>query len=129
MQTSPSILLVEDQILVARAEKLQLEEYGYNVYHVTSGGAAIKFLEANVLSVDLILMDIDLGPGMDGLHAAITILESRDIPLVFLSSHTDKAMIEKTETISPYGYVVKSSEIDVLDAAIKMALDLSKTKK
>lgn len=115
--------------MVARAEKLQLEEYGYNVYHVTSGGAAIKFLEANVLSVDLILMDIDLGPGMDGLHAAITILESRDIPLVFLSSHTDKAMIEKTETISPYGYVVKSSEIDVLDAAIKMALDLSKTKK
>ena len=74
--------------------------------------------------IDLVLMDIDLGKGMDGTQAAKAILEHRDIPILFLSSHTESDVVEKTEKITSYGYVVKNSSITVLDASIKMAFKL-----
>nr|WP_208652356.1 hypothetical protein [Leptospira kemamanensis] len=61
---------------------------------------------------------------IEGTEAAKIILEKTDIPLIFLSSHTEKEIVTKTEGITSYGYVVKSSTITVLDASIKMALKL-----
>ena len=58
--------------------------------------------------------------GIDGTEAARRILASRDVPVVFVSSHNEPAIVAKTEGISSYGYVVKSAGITVLDAAIKM---------
>lgn len=69
-------------------------------------------------------MDIDLGSGIDGTQTAALILAERDIPIVFLSSHTAPEVVEKTEKITSYGYVVKNSNIAVLDASIKMAFKL-----
>ena len=69
-------------------------------------------------------MDIDLGPGIDGTEAARQIREYRELPIVFLSSHTEPEIVERTEKITSYGYVVKSSSITVLDASIKMAFRL-----
>jgi PAS domain S-box-containing protein len=69
-------------------------------------------------------MDIDLGEGMDGTEVARAILQDHDIPVVFLSSHIEKEVVEKTEKITSYGYVVKNTGITVLDASIKMAFKL-----
>ncbi len=69
-------------------------------------------------------MDIDLGRGIDGTDAAALILKDKDLPVVFLSSHTEPEIVNKTEKITSYGYVVKSSSITVLDASIKMAFKL-----
>lgn len=69
-------------------------------------------------------MDIDLGPGMDGTEAAKEIQKIRDIPIVFLSSHIEKAIVDRTEAITSYGYVVKNTGITVLAASIKMAFRL-----
>ncbi|MDA8427495.1 MAG: PAS domain S-box protein, partial [Treponema sp.] len=79
--------------------------------------------------IDLILMDIDLGKGMGGTEAARLILASNDIPILFLSSHTEPDIVTKTEEITNYGYVVKSSTFTVLDASIKMALKLFAAKR
>jgi len=117
------ILLVEDQALIAFTEKAVLEKYGYKVSIVETGETAVETIE-NDLDIDLVLMDIDLGPGIDGTEAARQILEFRDLPIVFLSSHTEPEIVEKTEKITSYGYVVKSSSITVLDASIKMAFRL-----
>ena len=118
-----TILLVEDEIITAIAEKMTLEKYGYVVITVNTGEQAVElFTKDNV--IDLILMDIDLGAGIDGTQAAEIILKDRDIPVVFLSSHTEPEVVEKTEKITSYGYVVKSSSITVLDASIKMAFKL-----
>ena len=62
-----------------------------------------------ILHLDLILMDIDLGKGMDGTEAAQIILHNREIPIVFLSNHTEKEIVNKTEKITSYGYVVKNA--------------------
>ncbi len=118
------ILLVEDEALIAMAEKQQLAHVGYVVDHVLTGEAAIASALDADSRPDLILMDIDLGKGIDGTEAARRILNEVDIPVVFLSSHTEPEVVEKTEKITSYGYVVKNSVITVLDASIKMALRL-----
>lgn len=118
-----NILLVEDEILIAMAKQQELEKYGYTVQHVNTGEKAVARINANN-DIDLILMDIDLGKGIDGTEAAELILKDNDIPIVFMSSHTESDVVEKTERITSYGYVVKSSSITVLDVSIKMAFKL-----
>ncbi|MCC5814179.1 MAG: PAS domain S-box protein, partial [Leptospira sp.] len=119
-----NILLVEDDILIALLEIKQLENYGYSVKHLPSGEMAIDCISENLYPVDLILMDIDLGLGMDGTKTAENILKLREIPIIFLSSHIEPELVEKTEKITSYGYVVKNSGITILDTSIKMAFKL-----
>lgn len=123
-----NILLVEDEMILAMSEKMQLEKHGYSIDIANSGEKAIEKVESSN-NIDLILMDINLDGGMDGTEAAEAILNNHEIPIVFLSSHVEPSIVEKTEKISSYGYVVKSSSITVLDASIKMAFRLFDTKK
>lgn len=117
------ILLVEDEAIIAMTQKMSLQKWGYEVLTVHNGEKAIETALADE-TIDLILMDIDLGRGMDGTEAAERILQGRDIPVVFCSSHTEPEVVEKTEKITSYGYVVKSSSITVMDASLKMAFKL-----
>jgi PAS domain S-box-containing protein len=118
-----TILLVEDDALIAMSEKKELEKCGYSVITANSGEKALEVVSA-AGAIDLILMDIDLGNGMDGAETATLILQSRMTPIVFLSSHTEPEIVDRTEKITSYGYVVKSANISVLDASIKMAFKL-----
>lgn len=121
--TNKTILLVEDEAIISMTEKNQLKSYGYNVITVDSGEKSIETFK-NTPGIDLILMDIDLGNGIDGTEAATLLLEIEDIPIVFLSSHTEPDIVGKTEKITSYGYVEKCSSITVLVASIKMAFKL-----
>jgi PAS domain S-box-containing protein len=117
------ILLVEDDPVVSLVEVHTLENLGYSVTHVVNGEEAIKAVSFNP-DINLVLMDIELGKGIDGIEAAIAILAIRDVPVVFLSSHEEKEVIQKAEKVTSYGYVVKDSGSIILDASIKMALRL-----
>ena len=119
-----TLLLVEDEAITAALETAMLVRQGYRVVHVTTGEESIRIACVKKEPLDLILMDIDLGQGMDGTQAAREILREIDIPVVFLSSHTEKEIVDKTEKITSYGYVVKNAGITVLDASIKMAFRL-----
>ena len=118
-----TLLLVEDEILIAMEEKRRIKKFGYKVITANSGEAAVKITKEN-REIDLILMDIDLGPGIDGTEAAEIILKELEIPILFLSNHTEPAVVEKTEKITSYGYVVKNSGMNVLQTSIKMAFKL-----
>jgi len=122
-ESKKTILLVEDEAILAITGKKTLERYGYNVITAYSGEIGIELADS-IPGIDLILMDIDLGSGIDGTQAAESILNKHDLPVVFLSSHTEPEIVGKTEKITSYGYVVKSSSITVLDASIKMAFKL-----
>ena len=117
------VLLVEDEFLLAMSEKSQLEQYGYRVTEASSGEKAVEAMNGDSF-FDIILMDIDLGRGIDGTQAAEIIMKNHDIPIIFLSSHMEPEIVEKTEKITSYGYVVKNSSMTVLDASIKMAMKL-----
>jgi PAS domain S-box-containing protein len=117
------ILLVEDEALIALQEAKLLEQHGYRVVTVYNGREAVK-TAVNDAEIDLILMDIDLGSGMDGTEAAARILEQRELPVVFLTSHAEKEMVERVKDITRYGYVLKNSGEFVLIESINMAFEL-----
>jgi CheY-like chemotaxis protein len=128
LKMNKKILLVEDQVLIARSEKMDLEKIGYSVITVKSGESAVEMVKADQ-DIHLILMDIDLGSGIDGAEAAAAILETRDIPVIFLSNQPETLIKEKNKNLRTYGYVMKGSCVTTLDAAIKTAFALFETKK
>jgi len=123
-----TILLVEDDNLTSGLQGDILKTYGYHILLANSGENAIETIK-NVLEIDLVLMDIDLGKGIDGAQTAEIILKIREIPIVFLSSHTEPEIVEKIDKITSYGYVQKISNITVLNASIKMAFRLFEAKR
>jgi CheY-like chemotaxis protein len=118
------LLLVEDEAIIALDEKRRLEARGHRVLQASSGEDAIELVRSGKEHIDLILMDIDLGPGMDGTDAAVEIMKERDLPIIFLSSQTEEAVIERTKSITSYGYVTKHSGTVILDTSIRMAIKL-----
>ncbi|WP_020614312.1 response regulator [Sediminispirochaeta bajacaliforniensis] len=116
------ILLVEDEALIAMAESHMLEKQGFRVKTVLNGTDAIR--EGLKNEIDLILMDIDLGRNrMDGTEASKKILEQRDVPIIFLTSHSEKEYVSRVRGITRYGYILKNSGIFVLFQAIEKALE------
>lgn len=118
-----TLLLVEDEAIIAMVEAQVLEGFGYRVVTALTGEEAVE-LATEDDSISLVLMDMDLGDGIDGAETAGRILSVRDIPVVFLTSHSEKAMVEKVQDIARYGYVIKSTGDVVLRATVEMAYDL-----
>jgi two-component system, sensor histidine kinase PdtaS len=118
-----TILLVEDEAVIAMAEAKMLKRNGYAVHTANSGSTAVEAVRGGEV-IDLVLMDLDLGKGMDGAEAAERILDAKNLPVLFLSNHTEPEVVERTERIASYGYVVKNSGETVLIASIKMAFRL-----
>jgi two-component sensor histidine kinase/CheY-like chemotaxis protein len=119
-----TLLLVEDEAIIGMSEAAMLREAGYAVVHVLSGEAAIDSIQNPSCHIDLVLMDVDLGPGIDGIEAARRILRLVSLPIVFLSAHGEAESIEKSESVVNYGYIPKSSGRFVLLAAIRRAFKL-----
>jgi PAS domain S-box-containing protein len=125
-QEQKTILLVEDDLVITMDETHLLKSFGYDVVIAKSGEEAVQIATGND-KIALILMDVNLGVGMDGPEAAKQILGKRNLPIVFLSSHTDKEYVERIKMIAGYGYVVKDSSDIVLQSSIEMAFELFKT--
>jgi PAS domain S-box-containing protein len=118
------ILLVEDEALSSLHTATMLRGLGYEVTVLGRGEAAVERFSGGERDVDLVLMDITLGDGMDGLEAAEAILRIREIPIVFLSVHADDETVAKAGGIDSYGFVAKNEGSGILDASIRMALRL-----
>ncbi len=118
-----TVLLVEDEAIIALDQKRILEMKGLQVRVAHNADKAIHIAE-ETSDVDLVLMDIDLGNGMDGTEAATRILETRDVPIVFLTSHSEQEMVRKVKGITRYGYVLKNAGEFVLLETIQTAFEL-----
>lgn len=125
MEECPSavLLLVEDEALIALDTQKRLEKHSYRVRLANNAASAIQAVEIDPC-ISMVLMDIELGAGMDGTEAARRILEVRDLPLIFMSSHSEPEIIERTETVSSYGYIVKGSAMPAILASLHMAQKL-----
>jgi CheY-like chemotaxis protein len=89
MAPQRTVLIVEDEPLVAMTLSEMAEEMGYDVLGpVASEELAIA--EARRLTPDAILMDITLAEGGNGLHAAIEIRKRADTPIVFCTAFADE---------------------------------------
>ncbi len=115
------ILLAEDELMIAEDIQINLEELGYHVVQiVTSGEEAVA--SAAKLHPDIVLMDIMLKGEMDGIHAAQLIRSQHNIPVVYLTSYSDKETLERAKITEPFGFILKPFHIDGLQSTIEMAL-------
>jgi len=115
------ILIVEDENIVALDMKMRLESLGYRVIGVMdTGAAALESLASTV--PDLILMDIKLRGGADGIETARAARERVEVPIIFVTAFTDESTLERAKLASPYGYIVKPFHERELRIAIELAL-------
>jgi PAS domain S-box-containing protein len=121
-----TILLVVNDAEYALHETEQFKTRGFNVVTANSGETAVGIVE-NGPKIDLVIMGLDLGCGIDGIQAAEMILQSHDIPLLFLAGHLEPETIDKTEKLSHYGLILKSGGDAVLLSSINMAFRLHNT--
>jgi two-component system, response regulator PdtaR len=119
--TQATILVVEDEGIVAQEIKSRLEKSGYLVCAVAHDGRT-AIAHAGEMQPDLVLMDIRLKGEMDGIDAAGLIRERFNLPVVYLTAYTDPATLERAKANEPFGYVVKPFETRSLMVSIEIAL-------
>jgi PAS domain S-box-containing protein len=116
-----SILIVEDEPVVAKDIQLSLQRLGYRVpATATSGEDAIR--KAGDTHPDLILMDIVLKGNMDGVETASRIQRKQDVPVIYLTAYADDHTLERAKVTSPAGYMLKPYQANELRTTIELAL-------
>ncbi len=116
-----TILIVEDEAIAALEIQEKLKELGYNAVEIAfSGQEALK--KTAELNPALVLMDINLGAGIDGIETAKKIQSSFDIPIVYLTAYTDEDTLQKAKITKPYGYITKPFKERELHIIIDIAL-------
>ena len=114
-------MIVEDEGITALSIKDSLEEMGYEVSSiVNSGEEAVR--KASEDTPGLILMDISLGGKIDGIEAVALIQKQFNIPVVYVTANSDLAIIERTKSTGPFGFIVKPFEDRELRIAVEIAL-------
>ncbi|MBF0318346.1 MAG: response regulator [Nitrospirae bacterium] len=116
-----SVLIVEDEFIIANRIKMALQDMGYTVSSIASTGEqAIE--KAATDSPNIVIMDILLKGQMDGIEAAKKIRENYNIPVIFLTSHVNDSLMERAKLTEPFGYLLKPFHDKDLQATIEMAL-------
>lgn len=115
------ILVVEDDAIVAADVEASLTSLGYDVVALAvDADEAVTFAET--CDPDLVLMDIRLPGDRDGIEAGTAIRDAFDIPVVYLTAHSDPGTLARAKASGSWGYLVKPFEPGGLRAAIEMAL-------
>ncbi len=118
------IVIVEDDSLVAMGMKIYLESRNHEVVGLVSSGeqAVTAALQD---APDLVLMDVRLKGGVDGIEAARRILARRPLPIVFVSGSGEPQTLERIQALQPAGLLLKpvtpadlAAEVERIVAAI-----------
>ncbi|MFN6497501.1 MAG: ATP-binding protein [Nostoc sp. DedQUE01] len=115
------ILVVEDEVIVARTIASQLSQLGYIVTGTASSGK-VAIAKAWETQPELILMDIILKGEMDGIATATHIREQLDVPVIFLTAYGDENTLERAKVTQPFGYIIKPFTTKDLRIAIEIGL-------
>lgn len=115
------IVIIEDEGLVALTIKKDLERIGYNVVNIfASGEEALEGIEA--VRPDLILMDIKLQGKIDGIDLANNIYKMYDVPVIYLTAHSEEDTLRRAKKTKPYGFLLKPIDEKELQIAVEIAL-------
>jgi DNA-binding LytR/AlgR family response regulator len=120
MPAKLKILIVEDEPLIADHIEQYVLDGGF-----ASGGIADTFHDAkNLLQIeepDMVLLDINLGGGPDGIDIAHYINQHHKKPFIFISSNTDHKTLERVKLTNPYGFIVKPFKAGDIQTQINLA--------
>jgi DNA-binding LytR/AlgR family response regulator len=120
-QLAPKILILESQMIIAADVSLQFSKLGYDVIGInTRSEEALKTIQNN--RPDIVIMNIEMQGKADGLKIARTILETYQIPVVFLSANTDKEIFKGVIDTKPYAFITKPFDKKGLKRGIETTL-------
>lgn len=115
------ILIVEDEMVVQLHLTRIVEELGHEVVGTASDrDEALELAAAE--KPELVLMDIHLAAGSDGVDTATEIVGKHGCAVIFISAYADQATVERTERVGAAGYLVKPFTQAQVRAAIATAL-------
>lgn len=121
-----TILVVEDETIVAKDIQCSLQRLGYHVPSTaTSGEEAIR--KAGEIKPDLVIMDIVLKGRMDGVETAQHLQHQFDLPVVYLTAYADLQTLDRVKTTTPAGYMLKPFQPTELRTTIELALHRSRS--
>ena len=116
------ILIVDDDHTTSSVMQLYLENFGFIVPDIASSGAeAIN--KTKSLKPDLVLMDINLGKGLDGIDTAEVIMRNFHVPVIYVTSYHDDETLKRAQLTNPYGFINKPLRDTDLKTTIRLALD------
>ena len=113
MNNLPTILVVEDELIIALDIKEILEHEGYNVIINTTATQAIIAIEEH--SLVLVLIDINLNQEKDGVNLGEYLFQKKIVPFIYITSYTDNLTLLRVKDTNPNGFIVKPFRpIDVI---------------
>ncbi len=118
---TPRILVVEDEAIIANDLKRQLERLDYEVVGIADNGRDALAM-ASEARPSLVFMDIIIQGPLDGIRTADELSRRVDVPIVFLTAHSDAATVRRARQVRPYGYLVKPFDERDLHTTVEMAL-------
>ena len=122
------LMLVDDEVVITTQLEETLTSMGYEVLGMAaSGKEAVEM--AKDLRPDLVLMDIVMPGELDGIAAAEKIKAELNIPVIFLTAHTDKSLVNKAKYLGPGGYILKPFQAGQIKVTIEIALYKSEMEK
>ena len=116
-----SILIVEDEAIVAVDIAKKVRQLGYDVTGATITGED-AIVRARQQRPSLVLMDIHLAGAMDGIAAAAIIRQECAVPVIFLTAHSDPVTVTRAREVDPFGYLLKPFDERELHIHIELAL-------
>ena len=121
ISSEPRALIVEDEILIAEELRERLSRLGFSVIAAVDSadeGIAIATRERP----DLVLMDIRLKGKKDGLQAAKEIRQQVDVPIVYLTAHSDQLTVDRAKATEHDGFILKPFQRRELQSTIEVAM-------
>lgn len=122
-QDETTLIIVEDESLVAEDLRSLLERLGFCVLETyRNGEAALEGIQRT--KPDLVLMDIQLEGDMDGIEVSQKLSMSPP-PVIFLTAHTDQKTLDRAKEADPLGYLTKP----INEADLRTTLEVAKERK
>ncbi|QHV95965.1 response regulator [Spirosoma endbachense] len=116
-----SILIVEDEAILALELCVKLEAEGYNIAGTATTGRQALALHKEQ-TADIVICDINLRGDWTGIETARQLSALNPIPIIYLSALTDRATLEQAKLTKPAAYLTKPVTTDSLRIAIEIAL-------
>ncbi len=122
MTKRKSIIIVEDDFILAKVTQLQLARLGFEVIAIySSGEQALQELDNH--EPDLILMDIQLSGKLDGIQTVEIVRQRRNIPVIYVTGNSDLSTKQRAIGTNCSSYLVKPVDKEILEKSVKEALD------
>jgi CheY-like chemotaxis protein len=100
------VLIVEDDYILALAQKRSLQRKGYEVVaSVPSGTAAIN--ATKTFLPDIIIMDIRIEGDMDGIETMMEIQKFSNVPVIYSTGNSESAILDRAKATNMKGFLVK----------------------